>query len=177
MDGRTVEQQQEDAAKNAETSDTPIEMADDPQVETEPTAQSDAMDEQTGDGPSIAQKPAEWRNAWHRAHWEMCTVGLMSADRAERFGNWCGMVPDIKTGAERLTFNLQAGPIKEVGEHGLQVDDILRFACHMLSRLNKHPYNNIHNSRAIAKIGEALNELAERTAEREAAGTEGTSKP
>lgn len=176
-----TQQQKENAMQDEEkddqtevSGDAPITMIDEDESNDTTDDQSEAMDEKLdGEPPSIAQKPPEFRNEWHRAHYEMTG---QDTDQSELFGQYCGMAPGA-AGEELLTMHLQAGPIKEVGLHGLQIDDILLFARHVLSRLNKHPYNNLHNSRAIVLLDQAIAELAARTAERKAAGKEGTSTP
>ena len=71
----------------------------------------------------------------------------------------------------------QNGPVREDGINGIQADDVLGQVLTYLEAVNVEPYVNEHTSTAIAHIDAARRELRLRTAEREAAGTEGTSQP
>lgn len=77
--------------------------------------------------------------------------------------------------ANAITFKIQNGPIKEVGENGCQVDELIYIARCIISGLNTR-YPCRENSCAITKIDEALHWLRARTADREARGVEGTNK-
>lgn len=74
-----------------------------------------------------------------------------------------------------LRVKLQDGPIKEAGENGAQIDDVIVFAKEFIER-----HNNIfpcrENSLAITKLDESLMWLQHRKEDREKRGVEGYSK-
>jgi len=72
---------------------------------------------------------------------------------------------------------LQDGPVKEHGVNGDQIDDIIEWCRDALVGFNQQPYTNGHNTLAIQRLDEALEELHLRTVSREARGVEGTSQP
>ena len=75
----------------------------------------------------------------------------------------------------KIVFEIQDGPIKEVGENGCQVDDLIKIASLMITGLNdKFPCRE--NSLVITKLHEALLWLGARKTDREARGVEGYSK-
>lgn len=73
-----------------------------------------------------------------------------------------------------IAFSIQNGPVKEVGVNGCQVDEIIAVARIMLAGLNRN-YHCVHNDYAIDALDTALARLAERKADRERRGVEGTS--
>lgn len=74
-----------------------------------------------------------------------------------------------------IRFQLQNGPIKEVGVNGCQVDTLIETAKVILEGLNKNvPCRE--NATAITKLDEALLWLGKRKADREKRGVEGLSK-
>lgn len=75
------------------------------------------------------------------------------------------------------TIVLQNGPIQEVGVNGDQIDDIIRFAKEKLEEFNTGKHASLWNDDAIFFLDKALKALAKRTAERQARGVEGTSRP
>ncbi len=72
-----------------------------------------------------------------------------------------------------VTFFIQDGPIKEVGENGLQAVDMLEFVQHLFSSLNK-AYPCRENALTITKIEEAIHWQTARTTDREKRNVEGT---
>ncbi len=74
-----------------------------------------------------------------------------------------------------ISFKLQEGPIKEVGENGCQVDELIGAALIILRSFNK-TFPCRENSIAITKLEEALHRLADRTRDREKRGVEGTNQ-
>lgn len=77
--------------------------------------------------------------------------------------------------AQVVTFKIQNGPIKEVGENGAQIDSMIMFAEYFLRYANS--LGPCHETKmAISHLEQAQTWLAMRTARRMAEGTEGTSK-
>ncbi len=75
----------------------------------------------------------------------------------------------------KVSFQIQDGPIKEVGVNGCQIDDVIRWAKEFIEFHNgKFPCRE--NSLAITKLDEALLWLYERKRNREARGVEGLNK-
>lgn len=74
-----------------------------------------------------------------------------------------------------VSFNMQEGPINEVGENGLQLTDLLRFCQEYLLILDK-PHPCEENQRTLDAIQLALRAQAERTVDRIDRGVEGYSK-
>lgn len=73
-----------------------------------------------------------------------------------------------------ISFKIQNGPIKENGKNGCQVTDMIAVVKHIISQLNeKSPCKE--NQETITKLSEALYWQEERTRNREARNTEGTS--
>ena len=68
-----------------------------------------------------------------------------------------------------ITFNMQRGPIKEVGLNGCQVDQLISAAKEIISEFNKGTPCR-ENSIAITKLDEALLWLQNRTKERMSRG-------
>jgi hypothetical protein len=73
-----------------------------------------------------------------------------------------------------ILFKIQNGPIKENGVNGCQVDTLIHAALQIIGKLNaKYPCRE--NARACAYLTHAVDELKNRTKDREARGVEGTS--
>jgi len=74
-----------------------------------------------------------------------------------------------------ISFEMQDGPIKEVGINGVQVDTLIWTAKIMLLGLNdKFPCEE--NEDAIHFLGKALQRLSDRKKDREKRGVEGKSE-
>jgi len=71
----------------------------------------------------------------------------------------------------------QLGPVGEVGRNGIQAEEVLSQVKEYLTAVNHGEYENQHTTDAIDSIDIALASLHFRTAERAAAGVEGTSTP
>lgn len=71
-----------------------------------------------------------------------------------------------------VRFQLQKGPIKEVGRNGCQIDDMIVVVRRTLMAFQKL-YPCRENALAITKLQEAEHWLTERTRDREARGVEG----
>ena len=81
----------------------------------------------------------------------------------------------VRHDVNSISFTIQNGPIKEVGKNGCQIDDMMYVCLEMLSKLNaKFPC--VENERAISSLADSIKHLAERKANREARGVEGTSQ-
>lgn len=72
-----------------------------------------------------------------------------------------------------ISFKIQDGPIKEAGENGCQVDELIYIATVIIRGLN-HNFPCRENSIAITKLEEAQHWLDARTKDREERGVEGT---
>lgn len=81
----------------------------------------------------------------------------------------------VRHDVNSLSFNIQTGPIKEVGVNGCQVDTLIEASKIMLEGLNKK-FPCRENSLAITKLEEALMWLEQRKKNREKRGVEGTSQ-
>lgn len=75
----------------------------------------------------------------------------------------------------KVTFQIQEGPIKEVGVNGCQIDDVIEFAKNTIEGFNKS-YPCRENSVVITKLDEALLWLMKRKMDREKRGVEGVNK-
>ena len=73
---------------------------------------------------------------------------------------------------DTLQFKGQLGPVKEAGENGAQVDDLIRLARAVVLSLDE-AFPCAENKECVVGLDGALAALAKRTARREAAGTEG----
>jgi hypothetical protein len=83
------------------------------------------------------------------------------------------VTPDVENNS--VTFKIQNGPIKEVGENGCQVDELIYIARVLISHFNsKFPCRE--NSVAITKLDEALLWLKRRKEDREKRNVEGYNK-
>lgn len=76
---------------------------------------------------------------------------------------------------EHIKVKWQDGPIKEVGENGAQVVDVIKEAKERLEGLNKD-FPCHENAMTITKLDEAIMWQNKRTADREARGVEGLNK-
>ncbi|MGO2961234.1 MAG: hypothetical protein ACTIDE_01715 [Carnobacterium maltaromaticum] len=76
---------------------------------------------------------------------------------------------------EHIKVKWQDGPIKEFGENGAQVVDVIKEAKERLEGLNKD-YPCRENAMTITKLDEAIMWQDKRTADREARGVEGLNK-
>lgn len=92
------------------------------------------------------------------------------------FLNQMGM-PFVELDGENATvkFKLQDGSIKEHGENGCQIDELIYIANVILREFNRR-FPCRENSCAITKLDEALHWLKARTADREKRGVEGYDK-
>lgn len=81
----------------------------------------------------------------------------------------------LRKDVNSLSFNLQRGPIKEVGVNGCQVDTVIEAAKVIIEGLNKQ-FPCRENSVAITKLDEALMWLDKRKKDREKRNVEGTSQ-
>lgn len=80
----------------------------------------------------------------------------------------------LRRDVNSISFNIQNGPIKEVGVNGCQVDTLIETAKLLIEKFNeKYPCSQ--NDDCIASLDQALEYLAVRKANREARGVEGTS--
>jgi hypothetical protein len=77
--------------------------------------------------------------------------------------------------ANSITFKVQNGPIKEIGENGCQIDMLIYLALVVIRDLN-HQFPCRENSIAITKLEEALHWLNARKKDREGRGVEGYNK-
>lgn len=79
------------------------------------------------------------------------------------------------TDDNKISFQLQEGPVGEHGVNGCQVDDMVHAAKTIIESFNKK-FPCRENSIVITKLDEALLWLGKRTADREVRGVEGTDK-
>lgn len=70
----------------------------------------------------------------------------------------------------------QSGPVKQFGENGCQIEDLLKICRTRLMGLNLR-MDSHYNREALNNISKALEALDRRTADREARGVEGTERP
>lgn len=75
----------------------------------------------------------------------------------------------------RVTFQIQDGPIKEFGVNGAQIDDVILWVKNKIEGFNK-TYPCRENSLVLTKLDEALLWLLKRKMDREARGVEGVNK-
>lgn len=81
----------------------------------------------------------------------------------------------VRHDVNSISFNIQNGPIKEVGVNGCQVDTLIEAAKLIIEKLNeKFPCEE--NGMAIMKLGQALLALDSRKKNREAREVEGKSE-
>ena len=77
---------------------------------------------------------------------------------------------------KRIIFDIQDGPIKEVGENGCQVETLGEVWLEILTELNKQ-FPCRENKKTMLAIMRALHLQAMRTQDRTARGVEGYNKP
>lgn len=75
----------------------------------------------------------------------------------------------------KVEFNIQTGPIKEVGVNGVQIDEVVRWAKEKIEGFNS-AFPSRENSIVLTKLDEALLWLLKRKLDREARGVEGQNK-
>jgi len=74
-----------------------------------------------------------------------------------------------------ITFNIQKGPIKEVGLNGCQVSDLIAVAQNIITGLNQN-FPCEENEHVIKNLETALTWSDKRTKNRESRGVEGYNK-
>ncbi len=74
-----------------------------------------------------------------------------------------------------ISFKVQNGPIKEVGENGCQINDLIYIALVVIRDLNRQ-FPCRENSITITKLEEALHWLDARKQDREKRNVEGLNK-
>lgn len=82
----------------------------------------------------------------------------------------------VRHDVNSISFTIQNGPIKEVGENGCQVDTLIHAAKKILEGLNQQ-FPCRENSIAITKLDEAIMWLEKRKQDREQRCVEGTNQP
>lgn len=80
----------------------------------------------------------------------------------------------IRNDKNSITFNLQNGPIDEVGVNGCQVDTMIEAAKMIIEKLNEK-FPCIENQHALCRIDEVLFWLCKRKSDRLKRGVEGKS--
>lgn len=83
--------------------------------------------------------------------------------------------PQVHGEISRVTFQTQSGPIKEFGENGGQIDDIVEWVKLKIEEFQK-AYPCRENAMVITKLDEALLWLMKRKLDREKRSVEGTNK-
>ena len=73
-----------------------------------------------------------------------------------------------------IEIKFQEGPIKEVGNNGCQIEDVIDVLVTRLEGFQKESFRCGENALAITKLEEAKLSLLERTRKRQAQGVEGT---
>lgn len=81
----------------------------------------------------------------------------------------------ISLEGNKVTFEIQDGPIKEVGRNGIQVTDMLAYCKEVYTSLN-HNFPCAENELTIRNIDCALDAQKIRTTNRELRGVEGFNK-
>jgi len=106
---------------------------------------------------------------------EICRLGKDSATKfPNEFTESSKYFINIDDEQNIISFKIQNGPIKENGVNGCQVVDMIAVARHMIYGLNeKFPCRE--NAITLTRLDEAILWQAQRTANREARGVEGTS--
>lgn len=74
------------------------------------------------------------------------------------------------------TINFQNGPVKEAGENGIFIEDLLAICQHRLECFQAGDFACRENALALTKLQEAMHWLNHRTATRQARGVEGTNQ-
>jgi hypothetical protein len=83
--------------------------------------------------------------------------------------------PQVHGQISTVSFQIQSGPIKEFGENGCQIDDVIAWAKEKIEGFNK-AFPCRENSVIITKLDEALLWSMKRKLDREARQVEGTNK-
>lgn len=78
----------------------------------------------------------------------------------------------VDRGANAVTFEIQQGPIKEVGENGCQIDEVVRFARDTIAHFQRE-FPCDENEEVLICLDKAMSLLAARKKNREARGVEG----
>lgn len=81
----------------------------------------------------------------------------------------------VRMDKNSISFTLQNGPVKEAGVNGCQVDTLIAAAEVILGKLNEK-FPSGYNTRAMAHLSQALENLNARKRDREARGVEGKSE-
>ncbi len=74
---------------------------------------------------------------------------------------------------EHIVIRFQLGPVKEFGENGCQIEDVLHVVVDRLEGFQRGQFKCRENALAITKLQEALHWLEHRTRERQRRGVEG----
>ena len=81
--------------------------------------------------------------------------------------------PQVHGQISTVHFQIQSGPIKQFGENGCQIDDVILWAKEKIEEFNK-AFPCRENSLVITKLEEALLWSMKRKLDREARWVEGT---
>lgn len=84
-------------------------------------------------------------------------------------------VPFVRIHGKRnaIEFEIQQGPIKEVGVNGCQIDDVIEFARRFIESRNE-AFPCAENEYVLQCLQQALDGLKQRKLNRESRGVEGT---
>lgn len=96
------------------------------------------------------------------------------ADKKNKFIEEIGF-PQQLSKTSSVKFTLQNGPVKDVGENGCQIDDIISWVRDLLEDFNEK-VSCYETERAIERLENALLWLTVRKKNREARKVEGTNK-
>jgi hypothetical protein len=83
--------------------------------------------------------------------------------------------PQVQGQPSTVEFIVQSGPIREFGENGCQIDDVISWAKSKIEEFNK-AFPCRENSMIITKLDEALLWSVKRKLDREKRGVEGTNQ-
>ena len=83
--------------------------------------------------------------------------------------------PQVHGEPSTVTFTTQSGPIKEFGENGGQIDDIIEWVKEKIEGFNRD-FPCRENAMVITKLDEALLWLMKRKLDREKRAVEGQNK-
>ncbi len=83
--------------------------------------------------------------------------------------------PQVHGEISTVSFQIQSGPIKEFGENGCQIDDVIEWAKERIEEFNK-AFPCRENSLVITKLEEALLWSMKRKMDREKRQVEGMNK-
>ncbi len=83
--------------------------------------------------------------------------------------------PQVHGEISRVTFQTQSGPIKEFGENGGQIDDIIEWVKEKIEGFNKQ-FPCRENAMIVTKLDEALLWSMKRKLDREKRLVEGTNQ-